>query len=72
MIKQWNFQTDIPQKYRLFKKKKKKLHYYGRFSHTMFNPIFKFLINQLLSWNSVSEAFPGILGSALEKSLYCI
>lgn len=25
-----------------------------------------------VSWNSVSEAFPGILGSALEKRLYCI
>lgn len=35
--------TEVP----FVKKKKKKLHYYGHFSHTMFNPIFKFLINQL-------------------------
>lgn len=40
-------------------------------SHIQCLPHIQVSDESTVSWNSVSEAFPGILGSALEKR-YCI
>lgn len=41
-------------------------------SHIQCLPYIQVSDKSTISWNSVFEAFPGILGSALEKRLYCI